>query len=605
MLSGRNTKCPLLRKYQARIAQAAIEQNVIVKLDTGAGKTRIAAHAIHKLLSATPASRAIFFVPKILLVEQQARAITEATGMQCAQFHGGLVAPKISDDWRVLVSTPDAYSQSPGLPHITQFCCVVFDEIHHSIKGDKYRKIAKKLDQTNQRVIGLTASLSYGITAAQLDESMNRICREYGIDTIETATQEEMVADGYAGGAGDVEVNNAPVCPELRSLLVPEGKRKPNLLIETFWARVDAHQATPFTHALLASIQSCEASIPMFKSPLRKKPPSSWGKYAHGLKHTFLEQSYEALRILVSSWEEDEDTAKLFLRMAISSNLLKAVPPGLEGKVGGPYSRFEHLKSVLLDLKINRHTDPRFIVFVEKRVMTHIIKYFVEQDPLLASHFKVAHVYATNANATESLRITKGESKQHLEDFRAGRANLLVATSVAEEGMDVPEANGIIRFDAAKTPVQQVQSRGRGREEGSSCIALAEQSGRTVATLTAMEILQQQRAQAFTRMTGEEERAAQEKERQKQKSREDGAKAGLAAPTPPVAKLNLFAKKTKVTIEESYEKTKGGNWTCMLKYESGRVVESGMGEGPVKKRAKVFAAESLIARLTAAYRTTN
>ena len=121
MLSGRNTKCPLLRKYQARIAQAAIEQNVIVKLDTGAGKTRIAAHAIHKLLSATPASRAIFFVPKILLVEQQARAITEATGMQCAQFHGGLVAPKISDDWRVLVSTPDAYSQSPGLPHITQF----------------------------------------------------------------------------------------------------------------------------------------------------------------------------------------------------------------------------------------------------------------------------------------------------------------------------------------------------------------------------------------------------------------------------------------------------------------------------------------------------
>ena len=52
--------------------------------------------------------------------------------------------------------------------------------------------------------------------------------------------------------------------------------------------------------------------------------------------------------------------------------------------------------------------------------------------------------------------------------------NLLVATDVAEEGLDVQGCSAVLRFDLPKTPSSLVQSRGRARQHGSSFIVLLE-----------------------------------------------------------------------------------------------------------------------------------
>lgn len=61
-----------------------------------------------------------------------------------------------------------------------------------------------------------------------------------------------------------------------------------------------------------------------------------------------------------------------------------------------------------------------------------------------------------------------------ISKFRDGRVTLLVATSVAEEGLDIRQCNVVIRFDLAKTVLAYIQSRGRARKPGSDYILMLE-----------------------------------------------------------------------------------------------------------------------------------
>ncbi|KNC77489.1 hypothetical protein SARC_10052 [Sphaeroforma arctica JP610] len=127
------------------------------------------------------------------------------------------------------------------------------------------------------------------------------------------------------------------------------------------------------------------------------------------------------------------------------------------------------------------------IIMAEQRVVAHIVQWYIEQDATLRSSVNVRSgiVYATSTPATASLRVTNSDSKGRMDKFRNGELNILVSTSVSEEGMDVPAANCVIRFDAVQTPVSLVQSRGRARQKDSNFVVLAEstQANRTVACI--------------------------------------------------------------------------------------------------------------------------
>jgi endoribonuclease Dicer len=124
--------------------------------------------------------------------------------------------------------------------------------------------------------------------------------------------------------------------------------------------------------------------------------------------------------------------------------------------VPNEYPRFEHLKETLA-WKLDCTPDFRGILFVQQRVMTHILQHVISSDPELSGRLRTACLYATSSPATASLSLTRSKALERIGMFGSGSVNLLIATAVAEEGMDIPAANCIIRFDPVLNSVSFVQ----------------------------------------------------------------------------------------------------------------------------------------------------
>ncbi|OLQ10959.1 Endoribonuclease Dicer-like 2a [Symbiodinium microadriaticum] len=613
-----------LRAYQARLLEEILASgNTLVVLPTGAGKTLIASELIRRL-----GPPCLFLVPTCLLVEQQAKAVRDWTGLQVAEFMGGMSLPAHFD---VLVSTPKAFqmTQSKGAAVFQwdAFKLVVFDEVHHVLKDHPYRRLALSLSklQLGPQILGLSASLTYAVGEGKVQKDVTRICRELQIRHMATAGGEELATGGYHSKAAE------PVLPAKLPSFVPEGvlpaaERKPHLMVRTFFDRLQRGMSTQFTKKLFSVVQCLETTVAAvdsgFKSPLQNPAPRTWGDYAHKRiptcsKLASLEHWYEALRMLVTSWEEAEDAAVAYLQMVGEREPTAGLwPPVAEAtlaqfwhEAGEYFPRFEHLKDALLyeHATLSRtHGSFRGILFVQQRIMTHVLEHVILTDGELVSKFKPACIYATSSPATASYSVSAADSKARLAQFADGSVNLLIATVVAEEGMDVPAANCVIRFDPMINSVSFVQGRGRARQEDSSFVVLSERPDRPTSSLAAVEA---QQLEKIVRSFNPERVATDTRnETAAQRSRERNAREVLLtsdnASTNALAALNLYCKKTKVELQEEHS-TDGKDFTCSLKYESVlRSVEATGSYGlkcraaEGKKQAKRAAAAALLEKLS-------
>ena len=439
-----------------------------------------------------------------------------------------------------------------------------------------------------------------------------------------------MAADGYRGGvaaAAEVIPVNIPVVDQVRGL-VPPAARKPHLMLPTFLQRVDGGSATPFSLSLISAVRAMEATVAaataatggVFKSPIDCSPLREWGEAAHALaaggtnlRFAQLEHYYEALRLLVISWEAADDAAATYLRMfrvdAVES--LSVWPASVRAALDAfwvavptSFPRFEHLCDVLQYKFDTAQGEFRGIVFVEQRVMTHILEHVIASCPSLSAKLNSTCVYATSSPATATLRVTKSDSAARLAGFASGSLNLLLCTVVAEEGMDVPAANCVVRFDPMVHSVSFVQGRGRARAEGSSYVVLAERDDRPVALLADVEQQQLALVREIARGggagVGGGGAGLEAQDRKKQTDRESSAAPFLPTlavdPDAALGTLNLYCKKTKVVLAEEI-RVEAGEHIAALTYESCLRVEKGLGRASTAKVARQRAATDLISKL--------
>lgn len=432
----RNIPDPIhLRPYQSRIVKEFLHHgNSVVVLPTGAGKTLIAAEALREL-----GLPAIFFVPTCLLVEQQAAALREWTGLRVGEYMGGMKVPQAFD---ILVATPKSFhaAQARGVEAFGwgRFGVVVFDEVHHVLKDHPYRFLAKDIRTSGQdlRVLGLTASLTYAVGEKKITKAVGRLCADLAVQHMAVASDEELRAGGYHALRAPPEVKPVELPQAIMRGVIPPADRKPHLMHKSFFNRIKSGQATPIAQKMYACICAMEIAMreidPSFTSPLPSVSLKEWGIYANKREHLHplyldLQHWYEALRLLVVSWEEAEDTAVEFLRMQGAEDRGGSWPsPRAQSQLAAFWSgipavfpRFEHLKDVLCQ-QYERTANFRGLVFVEQRVTTHVLQHVLQCD----ARFSSACLYATKAPATPTLSVSPAESKQRITAFAKGEINL-------------------------------------------------------------------------------------------------------------------------------------------------------------------------------------
>ena len=87
-----------------------------------------------------------------------------------------------------------------------------------------------------------------------------------------------------------------------------------------------------------------------------------------------------------------------------------------------------------------------------------------------------------------------------IRNFRQGTLNLLISTSVAEEGLDIPECNLVVRYGLLTNEIAQQQASGRARKSGSHYSVVAQKGGREERRERTNEYLEELTGEAIARV---------------------------------------------------------------------------------------------------------
>ncbi|KAK3798945.1 hypothetical protein RRG08_035569 [Elysia crispata] len=179
----------------------------------------------------------------------------------------------------------------------------------------------------------------------------------------------------------------------------------------------------------------------------------------------FLEQSFSSFSPETNpdTTEPEQNFYELFLTLKEMANRQRNfVNPNLE-----------ILAEKLRENVVNGRHDARAIVFVRTRVLAEAVASWLCKCGDVDLMRLNARKFTGSQASEEQGGTSAAEQKWVVENFRSGEVRVLIATSVAEEGIDIPECNLVIRYNYTRNEVSKVQTRGRSRTSGGISILLA------------------------------------------------------------------------------------------------------------------------------------
>nr|XP_023421253.1 probable ATP-dependent RNA helicase DDX58 [Cavia porcellus] len=500
-VSHTNLCSPLkARNYQLELALPAKEgKNTIICAPTGCGKTFVSLLICEHHLLKFPQGRkgkVVFFANHVPVYEQQKTVFSRyferlgysVTGISGATAEKVPVAETIENN-DIIVLTPQILVnnlKNGTIPSLSVFTLMIFDECHNTSKHHPYNMIMfnyldQKLGESSDplpQVIGLTASVGVG-DAKNIEEAMAYICKLCAsLDASVIATVKENLEELEQVVYKPQKISRKvePRTTNKFKLILCELMKETEYLAKSiseelgylFQIQDRVFGTQKYEQWIVAVHKACR----LFQMPDKEEESrickamylytSHLRKYNDTLIISEDAQMKDALNYLKDFFSN--------VRTAAFDDIEQDLTRRFEGE--GCFQNRKPLETHLI-LQEEYHLNPetRTILFVKTRALVDALKKWIEENSAL--NFLKPGILTGRGKTSNKTGMTLPAQKCVLDTFRSNGDNILIATSVADEGIDIAQCNLVILYEYVGNVIRMIQTRGRGRAKGSKCYLLS------------------------------------------------------------------------------------------------------------------------------------
>ncbi len=459
------------RLYQLSLAGEAIKSSSLIVLPTGLGKTIV---ALLVMVSRLPKGKVLVLSPTKPLVEQHAAFFKGTLNIppeNVVLFTGNTPPQKRTNMWenaQLVVSTPqvienDLLGKKINLENVS---LIVFDEAHRATGNYSYVYIAEKYFQQNQNplVLGITAS------PGSDPERIQEVCANLHISNVEMRTDSDPDVRPYIFDK-DIEWRYVSIPIEIKGLKQLMDKvlsdRLNKLcqlgLISPYQKRLSKREMLE----LQAKLQSQLRSFPDQKIYQGISLLAEVFKVSHAIEISET-QGVDALSKYFERLENEarsKSGSKAAKRLMEDLSMRQAVHH-LAG-CDGNNPKLNAVKE-LVGKQVLENPQSRVIVFTNYRDTAELVASSLKEVPGIKPVRFVGQ-----ASKYKDTGLTQKQQVEIIQKFKEGEYNTLVATSVAEEGLDIPATDLVVFFEPVPSEIRSIQRKGRtGRRHAGRIVIL-------------------------------------------------------------------------------------------------------------------------------------
>ncbi|MEX0920838.1 MAG: DEAD/DEAH box helicase [Candidatus Pacearchaeota archaeon] len=454
------------RKYQKDIFENCINKNCLVVIPTGLGKTLIALMLTVERMKKFPGEKVVFLAPTKPLAEQHLNYFKDNLPELFGDFQlfTGSIKPKqrqkIWETADIIFSTPQCVANDlkNRLYSLEDVCLLVEDEAHRCVRNYDYNYVAKKYKEQskNQRILGLTASP--GSNSSKIRE----ICKNLSIEEVELRTRDSPDVSQYLQELKFEKVH-VDLHPEFNKIRDSLDKLLKQYISELRNRRV--------------------LFGPANKGSLIKLQKNIMSKISRGYKdyNLLLSASACATAIKIQHSLELLETQTLFgfhkYLKELSEQAKKKKSRGVVKLVSNPEFKYSFMKSKRLlgkniehpkILKLfeivkeekSKNTESKIMIFSQFRDTAHLISDYLNDISEVKSRVFIGQAKKSSHSGRQT-GLSQKEQKGLLQEFSTKKINVLCATSIGEEGLDIPEVNTVIFYEPIPSAIRSIQRAGR------------------------------------------------------------------------------------------------------------------------------------------------